>query len=342
MEHASSNVLVSQNFLLKNLTAEAIHTSYGKKYNFAKIKNRQSFVQEVPLVKYQDIVSDIGTMMDGKSDVLWPGQIKYFAKSSGTTNQRSKFIPVSNAFLRSNLIRSGWDTTAYIYQMDPDARIFQHKSLIMGGSLHAYPSNNNIFVGDVSAIMISTIPPIGRPFYTPDFGTALLDNWEEKIDLISKKCINEKVVMFGGVPTWNIVLFNRILEITGKDNIQEIWPELRYYLHGGVNFQPYRNLFKKYLPNDNFHYIEAYNASEGFFGVQDKFSSEGMRLLIDNGIYYEFIKVQDIQSPNASSLTMDINEVEVGQNYAIIITTCSGLWRYIIGDTIKFTTLRTL
>jgi hypothetical protein len=336
LEQAISRAPQSQEKLLTLLLSEAASTEYGRQFGFSSIKTKHEFKARLPLVRYQDIVGYIEEMMKGKADVLWPGQLKYFAKSSGTTQQRSKYIPISNAYLRSNLIRSSWDTTAFIYHREPKAEIFRHKSLIMGGSLHHFPGNRDILVGDVSAIMIKTIPFIGRPFYTPDFDTALLGNWEEKIAKICQQCIEEKVVMFGGVPTWNIVLFNKILEYTGKNNILEVWPTLRFYLHGGVNFEPYRETFKKYIPSSDFHYIEAFNASEGYFAVQDT-NDAGMRLLTDNGIYYEFLAVDDLHKEDAHLRTLDITEVTVGVDYAMVISNCSGLWRYVIGDTIKFT-----
>ncbi len=331
-----------QEAIMLNLVASASETKYGRKYNFGAIKSLSNFKENVPLVKYEDIQEYINEMMHGSENILWPGSIKYFSKSSGTTKQRSKFLPISDSFLRSNLIRSSWDTTAFIYHNDENASIFHNKSLIMGGSLHPFSENENILVGDVSAIMINTIPFIGRPFYAPDFETALLSNFEEKIERIIDQCLDENIVMFGGVPTWNIVLFNRILEKTGKANMLEVWPQLKFYLHGGVNFNPYRSLFKKYLPDENFNYIEVYNASEGYFSVQDDFKTEGMRLLIDNGIYFEFIDPDYLNDVQANLKTLSIDEVEADKNYALIITTASGLWRYVIGDTVKFTSLNPL
>ena len=338
LERAGQHVHHNQEKLLKLLLSEAAETEYGKQFGFSSIRSRRQFQEQIPLVRYQDLVSRINDMMLGKSDVLWPGQLKYFAKSSGTTHQRSKFIPISNAYLRSNLIRSSWDTTAFIYHQEPGAEIFKHKSLIMGGSLHPFANNRDILVGDVSAIMIKTIPFIGRPFYTPDFNVALLSDWEEKIAKICKQCIDENVVMFGGVPTWNIVLFNKILQITGKSNILEVWPNLNFYLHGGVNFEPYKETFKKFIPKKDFNYIEAYNASEGYFAVQDT-REDGMRLLADNGIYYEFIPLSELAKEDAHLKTLDLTEVQTDTDYVLVITNCSGLWRYIIGDTVRFTTL---
>ncbi len=328
-----------QEAILKDLVTGAEDTEYGKKYDFLNIYDRQDFIHKVPIVRYDQLQPYIERMMNGGQDILWPGAVKYFSKSSGTTNQRSKYLPISDAFLRSNLIRSSWDTTAFIYQNDEEASIFYNKSLIMGGTLHAYGDNTDILVGDVSAIMINTIPFIGRPFYAPDFETALLPNWEEKIERIANQCLEENVVMFGGVPTWNIVLFNRILEKTGKAHMLEVWPELKFYLHGGVNFNPYKALFARYLPDKDFNYIEVYNASEGYFAVQDDFKNEGMRLLIDNGIYYEFIEANKLERDNIDLEAIPLEKVELDKNYAIIITTSSGLWRYLIGDTVKFVSL---
>lgn len=338
LERSVAHSQQNQEKLRKLLLSEASRTQYGKQHGFSSIRTLQDFRSALPLVKYQDIFSHIEKMMVGEADVLWPGQLKYFAKSSGTTQQRSKYIPISNAYLRSNLIRSSWDTTAFIYNREPKADIFRHKSLIMGGSLHSFPGNPDILVGDVSAIMIKTIPFIGRPFYTPDFSIALMSKWEEKIEKICRHCVDENVIMFGGVPTWNIVLFNRLLEYTGKSNILEIWPELKFYLHGGVNFEPYRETFKRFIPKENFHYIEVYNASEGYFAVQDK-AVNGMRLLTDNGIYYEFLPLDKINEADAHLHTLDISSVKTDVDYVMVITNCSGLWRYMVGDTIRFTEL---
>jgi hypothetical protein len=339
IESKSADALDIQLQLMNQLVSSAEDTVYGKRHNFYLIKNRNQFINQLPIVRYEDLQPYIDLMMQGQQDVLWPGSIQYFSKSSGTTKQRSKYLPISDSFLRSNLIRSSWDTTAFIYKNDENASIFHNKSLIMGGTLHPYSENKDILVGDISAIMINTIPFIGRPFYAPDFETALLSNWDEKIDRIANQCLEHNVVMFGGVPTWNIVLFNKILERTGKNHMLEVWPELKFYLHGGVNFNPYKALFKKYLPIEDFNYIEVYNASEGYFAVQDDFSKDGMRLLTDNGIYYEFIDPTLLGTSNDRLNTLTLDEVELDKNYAIIISTCSGLWRYAIGDTIKFTSL---
>jgi hypothetical protein len=329
-----------QDQLRLNLLRSAETTIYGLNNSFKDLKTYEDFKSNIPLVKYDDLLPYIERMMKGEENVLWPGRIQYFSKSSGTTKERSKYLPISDTFLRANLISSSWDTTAFIYNNDPESTIFYRKSLIMGGSLHPYSENKNINVGDVSAIMINTIPPIGRPFYAPDFDVALMSNWDEKIEKVVEQCIDEDIVMFGGVPTWNIVLFNKILEKTGKSNMLEIWPNLKYYLHGGVNFKPYEQMFKNYVPSDEFFFIEAYNASEGYFAVQDNFYEDGMRLLLNNGIFYEFIEPKLLDEPDAASKTITIDEVELNKNYAIIITTNSGLWRYVIGDTVTFSHLR--
>jgi hypothetical protein len=327
-----------QETLRSNLIDSAADTVYGRKYFFDEIVTYQDFQQGIPLVKYDQLFDYIQLMMDGRPDVLWPGKIKYFSKSSGTTKDRSKFLPISDTFLRANLITSSWDTTTFIYQNDPESTIFYHKSLIMGGSLHKYDFNPEILVGDVSAI-INTIPPIGRPFYAPDFEIALMSDWDEKINKIIERCLDEEIVMFGGVPTWNMVLFNKILDVTGKSNMLEVWPHLKYYLHGGVNFLPYKQLFKQYVPSDDFHFIEAYNASEGYFAVQDRFDLEGMRLLLNNGIFYEFIEPKYLDLDESGCKTLTIDQVKLDVNYVMLITTNSGLWRYIVGDTVSFSTL---
>ena len=274
-------------------------------------------------------------MMMGQRDILVPGEVTWYAKSSGTTSSRSKYIPVTDKYFYGNIIRACWDVSSIVYTNRPNARLFRDKSLIMGGSLSSHADNPNITVGDISAIMIHKLPWIGRPFYTPDFETALLSDWEEKIELMSHKCISENVVLFGGVPTWNIVLFNRMLEISGKNTISEIWPNVHSYLHGGVGFGPYQKQFEIYLGKKDFDFYEVYNASEGYFSIQDFPNSDGMLLLTDNGIYYEFVPMEEWGKENPTSIALE--EIELHTNYAIVITNFGGLYRYMPGDTVTFT-----
>lgn len=310
-------------------------TSYGKSFSKNIIK-RKDYASALPIVEYDDIKNHIFEMMAGNSDILWPGKTSYFAKSSGTTGDTSKYIPVTPEKLKKNLAGSSWDAMALLYHLRKDANVFGAKNLVMGGSLQKLDDFPDAIVGDVSAIMIHTMPSIGRPFYTPDFETALMSDWEEKIERMADICSKENVVLFGGVPTWTILLFQRILEKTGKKNMLEVWPEVRTYVHGGVGFEPYKKQFKEFIPTEDFNYMEAYNASEGYFGVQDR-NEEGMLLLLDNGIYYEFIPMEEMEKDEPQTISLE--EVELGKNYALVISTFGGLWRYLPGDTVTFTSL---
>ncbi len=315
------------------------NTEWGRKHQFRNIKNPKDFAKHVPIQDYESLKPYINRMMHGEKDVLWNGQVKWFSKSSGTTNDKSKFIPVTGVNLRNCHIRGTWDTMTFMYDQNPNARQFECKSILMGGSLSTFEPYPKTRFGDVSAVMIHQMPYVGRPFFTPDFETALLDEWEEKIERIAQiTSKDQNVVMIGGVPTWTIVLFRRILELSGKDNILEVWPNFQVYVHGGVSFTPYREQFKQFLPSDKVFYQEIYNASEGYFAIQDDLHSDDMLLMLDNGIYYEFLPMEewDKKEPQA----IPISEVEPGKNYAVVITTNSGLWRYLLGDTITFTSTR--
>jgi len=325
-----------QHKILKQLVAKAADTVWGKTHDFNLIKTRSDFQKAMPLQDYETHKPFIKRMMLGEEDVLWPGKVKWYAKSSGTTSCESKFIPVSKDKLKNTHQSCGWDALSIYYHEVPDARIFADKTLLIGGSLYSYGANPEVTIGDVSAIMIHHLPLIGRPFFTPDFQSALLDDWELKIDRILQSCLNQDVTLIGGVPTWIVALFNAILEKTGKSNIHEVWPNLTGYFHGGVGFSPYIDQFNDFLPGQ-VNYMEVYNASEGYFAVSDRLGRDDMLLLVDNGIYYEFVPVEDIHELNPRVHTL--HEVELGVNYALVISTCSGLWRYMPGDTIKFSTI---
>jgi hypothetical protein len=322
--------------LLRGILDRAKHTEFGKAHRFELISHAKAFARQVPVHDYDALKPDIQRMMYGAKDILWPGQIKWYAKSSGTTQDKSKFIPVSNENLKECHIKSSWDSVALLYERRPDMQVFSEKNLVMGGSLSTFEPYPETTYGDVSAIMVHHMPLVGRPFYTPDFETALLANWDEKIERIAQICSRENVTSFGGVPTWTIVLFRRILEITGKSNMLEVWPEVKAYLHGGVGFEPYKAQFKEFIPTDQFVYQEIYNASEGFFACQDR-SDPDMLLLLENGMYFEFIPESewDKEHPEAIPLW----EVELDQQYGLVVSNNSGLWRYTPGDTIKFTSL---
>lgn len=322
----------SQYQWLTKLTQMAKNTEYGKRYGFASVKSYSDFANQVPIVDYEDIKGDIERMMHGQKDVLWPGYVKWYSKSSGTTSDKSKFIPVPSQNLRQCHIQGSWDAMSALYHHRPDAQNFAKRSLVMGGSVSKFQPYPKTRIGDVSAVMLYNMPVLGRPFYTPDFETALLSDWEEKIERMTNITRYEDVVMIGGVPTWTVVLINRILEKTGKDHMLEVWPNAMAYLHGGVGFDPYEEQFKKYFPDDSFVYQEIYNASEGFIGIQDDHAVDAILLLSDNAMFFEF---EDMDTGEV----VPLEGVKTGVNYSLIMSTNSGLWRYRIGDTVKFESL---
>ncbi|MEM1218462.1 MAG: GH3 auxin-responsive promoter family protein [Bacteroidota bacterium] len=330
---------VTQERVLQELLTAAQHTEWGKQYDYRSIRTQAVYAARVPVSDYDGLKPYINRMMHGERDVLWNGQVRWFSKSSGTTNDKSKYIPVSRQNLHRCHIRGTWDTMTLFYDMRDDARQFECKSLVMGGSLAPFEPYPRSMRGDVSAIMIKHMPWVARSFFTPDFETALLSDFEEKIERIAHILAKEpELVMVGGVPTWTVVLFRRVLEITGKSHLLEVWPHLQGYIHGGVSFTPYRDQFKAFLPDPSITYQEIYNASEGYFAVQDSPDRDDMLLLLDNGVYYEFLPMSewDKEFPKAVPLA----EVETGCDYAMLISSNSGLWRYKIGDTVTFTSVR--
>jgi hypothetical protein len=321
----------------QTLISSAQHTEWGKKYGYSSIYNQDQFKERVPIQNYESLKPYIEKMMNGEQNVLWPSEIKWFAKSSGTTNDRSKFIPVSEESLEECHFKGGKDLLSMYCDNRPDARIFTGKCLVLGGSHQINQLNTDSCFGDLSAVLIKNLPFWAEFYRTPDMSIALMDNFEEKVEKIARATIDVNVTNIAGVPTWNLVLAKRILEITGKNNLLEVWPNLEFYFHGAVNFNPYREQFKKLIPSDNMYYLETYNASEGFFGIQDQPNSEEMLLMLDYGIYYEFLPMEDLHAENPKTLRLD--QVQLNKNYALIISTNAGLWRYMIGDTIKFTSL---
>ncbi len=324
-----------QRYWFERLLLTARDTEWGKNYGFRSIKSHRQFANRIPVQSYDSLKPFIERMMMGEKDVLWNGRVRYFSKSSGTTNDKSKFIPVSSQNLKFCHIGGTWDTTALFYDQRPEAEIFQRRSMLMGGHLKQFEKYPKTYIGDVSAVMLDRMPLVGKPFFTPDFETALMQDFEEKIDRMAHLCSKEDVVMIGGVPTWTVVLFRKMLELTGKSNMLEVWPNFQAYIHGGVSFIPYQEQFKQFFPSENVSYQEIYNASEGYFGIQNNFQSDDMLLLLDNGIYYEFLPMEEWHKDAPKAIPLEA--VEVGKNYAIVISTNSGLWRYTPGDTISFT-----
>jgi len=322
-----------------HLLKKGRNTEWGRKHHLSEVEKQEDFSSAIPVQDYESLKPYIRKMLEGQPDVLWPGKTKWFAKSSGTTSDKSKFIPVSQDNLHKCHIRGSWDTTTLIYHNLSDANQFANKSMIMGGSFANLPEYPQAQIGDVSAILLKQMPFYVRPFFLPDVETALIPDWDKKLEKLARAAIRDpRVVMIGGVPTWTVVLFRRILELTGKENMLEVWPDFQVYVHGGVSFTPYRKQFEEFFPSERVFYQEIYNASEGYFGVQDCFSKEGMLLMIDNGIYYEFIPMEQWDVPNPK--TIPLSEVEKDRHYAMVITTNSGLWRYMPGDTVRFTSIR--
>lgn len=321
--------------VLRRLTSKAERTEWGREHGFESLRTYEDFAASSPVNTYEDLKLAIDRMRQGERDVLWPGQVRWYAKSSGTTNDKSKFIPVSQDGLRDTHYAGGRDAVAWYLGNNPHSRIFDGKALILGGSHASNYNLKNSLVGDLSAILIENINPLVNLVRVPKKETALLSDFELKRDRIAHEAIRENVTNLSGVPSWMLSVMNRVLEITGKDNLSEVWPNLEMFFHGGVAFTPYREQYRKLIPSANMHYMETYNASEGFFGIQDDPSDLSMSLMLDYGVFYEFIPMDELESPNPH--VVPLWGVETGRNYAMLISTSSGLWRYMIGDTVRFT-----
>jgi len=326
-----------QEELLLNLIRLADSTFIGKKYDFQSIKSYETFKERVPISNYEDIEPFIERTRKGEQNVFWPEPIKWFAKSSGTTNAKSKFIPVSNAALEDCHYKGSKDLLCLYLNNNENSQLFTGKSLRLGGSKQLYEDNNTFF-GDLSAILIDNMPFWAEYSSTPSNKTSLMSEWETKLLAIVNETKLENVTSFAGVPSWMMVLMQKVLEETQSKNLFEIWPNLEVYFHGGVSFDPYREQYKAILPQNNFKYYEIYNASEGFFAIQDLNNSSDLLLMLDYGIFYEFIPMHTFQT--SSQKAIPLSEVELNKNYAIVISTNSGLWRYLIGDTVRFTSLK--
>ncbi|MCF6214036.1 MAG: GH3 auxin-responsive promoter family protein [Flavobacteriaceae bacterium] len=326
-----------QQEVLLNLIERAQNTFMGKTYHFSEITDYHSFAARVPIKKYEDIEPLITRTRKGEQNLFWPTPVQWFAKSSGTTNAKSKFVPVSQESLDDCHFNAGKDMLGLYYYKNENAELFSGKGLILGGSSEVYKGSQSNF-GDLSAIIIENMP------FWVDYGsalsqeTALMPDWETKLDAIVFETIKENITSLSGVPSWMLVLLQRVLEVTGKKNILEVWPNLEVYFHGGVNFNPYREQFHKLIPKKTFKYFEVYNASEGFFAIQDRNHSYDLLLMLDYGIYYEFIPMDKYKG--TASKAIPLNAVKRHKNYAMVITTNGGLWRYLIGDTVKFTCLK--
>jgi hypothetical protein len=328
-----------QEELFKKLIVEASATEFGKKYGFSDIESVDQYRERVPVFTYEKLFPYIRRLMQGEQNILWPSEITWFSKSSGTTNERSKFIPVSQEALEECHFKGGKDLISIYVNNFPDTRLFDGKGLAVGGShqINEYDSSESSFYGDVSAVIMQNLPPWAQFIRTPSLETALMGNWEEKIEKMAVETAQVNVTNIAGVPTWTALLIQRIVALEKKENILEVWPNLEVFFHGAVAFKPYRNLFESLIPKSSMRYVETYNASEGFFGIQDQKDSEEMLLMLDYGIFYEFIPVEELDKEQPKAV--GLGEVQMGKNYAMIISTNAGLWRYNIGDTIKFTSI---
>jgi len=327
----------TQHATLYKLLAKAASTEWGIKHGYSSINSITDYQSRFPVQTYEDIMPNVKRLRCGESNLLWPGEIKWFAKSSGTTGSKSKFIPMSRESLEECHYRAGKDILAIYTMLYPDTRIFSGKSLTLGGSHRINQFSNDSLYGDLSAILIENAPYWVEIIRTPKQRIALLEDFEKKLDLITRKCVNENVTSISGVPSWYLVLIKQILAYTGKSNLLEVWPNLEVFFHGGISFTPYREQYRNLIPGEQMHYMETYNASEGFFGIQDDPEKSDMLLMLDYGIFYEFIPAELVSTGNYPVYT--IEQVKKDVNYAIIISTNGGLWRYMMGDTVIFTSL---
>lgn len=326
-----------QREVLFNLLDTAKNTEWGKRYGFEDINSYEEFKSRIPLHYYESVKSEVDRLRAGEQNIMWPGEIKWFAKSSGTTDSKSKFIPVSTEALEQCHFSGGKDMLSIYCNNHPETKVFSGMSLRLGGSTFLNDSRNQSYYGDVSAIIIENLPFWVEMRSTPNNKISLMDEWESKIEAIANTTIKEDVSSLAGVPSWMLILARRILEKTGCNNLHEVWPNLELYMHGGVNFSPYRKQFEELTSNGNFTFLETYNASEGFFGIEDITNSGNLLLMLDFGIFYEFIPMDSFNGENSD--TIPLEEVKLNENYAMVISTNGGLWRYILGDTVRFTSL---
>ena len=331
----TSKAEILQRNVLRQLLSKSCSTEWGSAHGYAKDLSYENFVRQTPLNTYEELKGFIDRMRHGEKDVLWPGRVKWYAKSSGTTNDKSKFIPVSTDALHDTHYAGGKDAVVWYLRNNPKSKIFDGKALILGGS-HAPNYNlSDSLVGDLSAILIENINPLVNLVRVPKKSTALLSDFEIKRERIAMEAMKQNVTNLSGVPSWMLSVLTRVMELSGKQYLNEVWPNLEMFFHGGVAFTPYRNQYQRLITSPQMHYMETYNASEGFFGLQDDPSDVAMSLMIDYGVFYEFIPMDEFE--NETPTVLPLWEVETGRNYAMVISTSSGLWRYIIGDMIRFT-----
>ena len=324
-----------QERVLRRLLRKAARTEWGRVYHFGKISDYEQFAMQTPLTTYDDLKGYIDRMRQGERDVLWPGRVQWYAKSSGTTNDKSKFIPVSHDGLHDTHYAGGQDSVVWYLRNNPHSRLFDGKALILGGSHSPNYNLPHSLVGDLSAILIENINPLINLVRVPRKETALLADFELKRDRIAREALKQDVTNISGVPSWMLSVLDRVMELSGAEHLDDVWPNLEVFFHGGVAFTPYREQYRRLIHNPEMHYMETYNASEGFFGIQDDPSNPAMSLMVDYGVFYEFIPMDEFGQERPT--VVPLQRVQVGQNYAMVISTSSGLWRYIIGDTVRFT-----
>lgn len=324
-----------QAVVFDHLLSAGKETSFGRCHKLESVTTYSDFQKSVPLQDYDSLKPWIEKLMEGNQLLLWPDETNWFAKSSGTTGDRSKYIPVTKESLYECHYKGGKDLLALYYSNFPNRKLYNGKHLIVGGSAQVLPLQSNGYTGDLSAIIVKNLPWWAERRRTPSREIALMSDWEPKIQRMAESTIKDDVYIIAGVPSWTLVLANRVLELTGAKHLREVWPNLELFLHGGVSFEPYREAFRKLIPFDDMHYVETYNASEGFFGIQDNPEITDMLLMLDYGIFYEFIPMDEFDGLNSKKV-IDISQVKAGVNYALVISTSGGLWRYIVGDTVQF------
>jgi hypothetical protein len=334
LENYSMNYEKIQREQLNSLLADAGKTEFGLTYKFNEIKSPELFSERVPLIEYDDIAPHIERMLKGDENVLWQGKIKHFAQSSGTTSAKSKYLPISKQSLKSMHYRGVYDAMALYFHLNPTSKFLTGKSLVVGAGKTTI-NDKGAHIGLLSGMLTEFGNPILGLFREPSYETCMIPDFSEKIEVMLPRIVNKNMVSVSGIPSWYQILFYRLLDYTKKDNILEIWPNLEVFFHGGVSFEPYREFFKEIIPSDSMNYLEIYNASEGFFGLQNDFSDPSLLLMLDYGIYYEFIPLEDID--NDQPKTIPIWGVEKGKPYALVVSNNSGLWRYKIGDVVQFT-----
>lgn len=333
IEQWAKDPIAAQREVLQDLITHGQYTEFGRKYSFNQLFNIRMFKETVPIHEYDDIKPYIDRIMQGEENVLWNTPVNWFAKSSGTTNDKSKFIPITQESLEDCHFQSAKDVLTMYYNNRNESDLLTGKGLVIGGSHQISQINEDMQYGDLSAVLLQNTPIWANWIRTPELSIALMDEWEEKIEKMAYHTIQEDVTSISGVPTWTLILIKRILAITGKQTLKEVWPNLELYIHGGVSFTPYRTQFQK-LIGDGCSYLEMYNASEGFFAAQVSPEDEGMLLFTENGIFYEFMPVAEYGKANPK--TVGLRDVVVGENYALVISTNGGLWRYLVGDTVQF------